>query len=132
MNPDLNIYMASRTQNSGWGRIAALPHQNHPSSRSGSRRGGAEVARARRVRPGVNLRRALRVGAWNVLSLSDDHRLPCLSDELRKLRVDIVGLSEVRRPGSGEISRGCYTYYWSGRSDGARRGGVAIGISSRM
>ena len=125
-------YMASRTQNSGWGRIAALPHQNHPSSRSGSRRGGAEVARARRVRPGVNLRRALRVGAWNVLSLSDDHRLPCLSDELRRLRVDIVGLSEVRRPGSGEISRGGYTYYWSGRSDGARLGGVAVGISSRL
>ncbi len=46
--------------------------------------------------------------------------------------MDIVGLSEVRRPGSGEISSGGYTYYWSGRSDGARLGGVAIGISSRL
>ena len=72
------------------------------------------------------------MGAWNVLSLSDDHRLPCLSDELRRLRVDIVGLSEVRRPGSGEISSGCYTYCSSGRSAGAHLGGVAVGISSRL
>ncbi len=46
--------------------------------------------------------------------------------------MDIVGLSEVRRPGSGEICSGGYIYYWSGRSDGARLGGVAIGISSRL
>ena len=72
------------------------------------------------------------MGAWNILTLSDDHRLPHLSDELRRLRVDIVGLSEARRPGSGEISSGGYTYYWSGRSDGARLGEVAIGISSRL
>ena len=72
------------------------------------------------------------MGAWNVLTLSDDHRLPHLSSELRRLRVDVVGLSEVRRPGSGEISSEGYTYYWSGRSDGAHLGGVAIGISSRL
>ena len=72
------------------------------------------------------------MGTWNILSLSDDHRLPCLSDELRRLRVDIVGLSEVRRPGSGEVSSGGYTYYWSGRGDGAHLGGVAVGISSRL
>ena len=103
-----------------------------PTLHIGSSRGGANVARARRARPGVNLRRALRVGAWNILSLSDDHRLPHLSAELRRLRVDIVGLSETRRPGNGEISSGGYTYYWSGQSDGAHLRGVAIGISSRL
>ncbi len=46
--------------------------------------------------------------------------------------MDIVGLSEVRRPGSGEISSGGYTYYWCGRSDGTRLGEVAIAISSRL
>ena len=46
--------------------------------------------------------------------------------------MDIVGLSEVRRPGSGEVSSGGYTYYWSGRGDGAHLGGVAVGISSRL
>ena len=46
--------------------------------------------------------------------------------------MDIVGLAEARRPGSGEISSGGYTYYWSGRSDGTRVAGVAIGISSQL
>ena len=49
---------------------------------------------------GVNRRRVLRMGSWNVLSLSDNQRLPHLSDELSRLRVDMVGLSETRRPGS--------------------------------
>ncbi|MCP3680346.1 MAG: endonuclease/exonuclease/phosphatase family protein [Gammaproteobacteria bacterium] len=81
---------------------------------------------------GADLRRALCDGTWNILNLSKDHQLPLLSGELSRLRVDIVGLSEVRRPGNGEISSGGYTYYWSGMSNGARLRGVAIGISSRL
>ncbi|KAG0714100.1 Tyrosyl-DNA phosphodiesterase 2 [Chionoecetes opilio] len=68
----------------------------------------------------VHFEMVLRVGSWNVLSLSDDRRLPLLSGELSRLRVDIVGLSEMRRPGSGETSSGGYTYYWSGMSNGHR------------
>ena len=41
--------------------------------------------------------------------------------------MDIVGLSEMRRPGSGEISSRGFTYYWSGMSIG-----LAICISSRL
>ena len=98
----------------------------------GGGRGSAEAAPTRRTIPGVNLRRALRVGSWNVLSLSEDHRLPHLSAELGRLRVDIAGLSETRRPGSGETSSGGYTYYWSGMSNGTRLRGVAVAISSRL
>ena len=72
------------------------------------------------------------MGSWNILSLSDDHRLPHLSDELSRMKVDIVGLSETRRPGSGEISSKGYTYYWSGMSNDHRLRGVAIGISRRL
>ncbi|KAG0710316.1 Craniofacial development protein 2 [Chionoecetes opilio] len=52
--------------------------------------------------------------------------------ELRRLRVDIVGLSELRRPGSGETSSGSYTYFWSGMSNGDHVQGLAIGISSKL
>ena len=89
-----------------------------PHSSSGGDAGCAEEAPARGAGRGVNLRRVLRVGSWNILSLSDDQRLPHLSDELSRLRVDIVGLSETRRPGSGEISSRGYTYYWSGTGIG--------------
>ena len=44
----------------------------------------------------------------------------------------LLGLSETRRPGSGETSSKGFTYYWSGMSNGHHVKGVAIGISSRL
>ena len=44
-----------------------------PTSDFGGAGGAADVAPARWTAPGVNLRRVLRVGSWNVLSLSEDH-----------------------------------------------------------
>ena len=85
------------------------------------------MAPTRWTTPGVNLRRVLCVGSWNVLSLSEDHRLPHLSDELSRLRVDMVGLS-----GSGETNSKGFTYYWSGMSNIHHVKRVAIGISSRL
>ena len=70
------------------------------------------------------------MGSWNILSLSENHRLPHLSDELSRLRVDKV--SETRRPGNGKTSSKGFTYYWSGMSSGHRVKGVAIGVSSRL
>ena len=79
----------------------------------------AKDSRARRRGHGINLRRPLRVGAWNVLSLSEDNRLLHLSGEVRRLGVEVAALSQTRRPGTGEISSGGYTYYWSGSANGA-------------
>ena len=59
-------------------------------------------------------------------------RLLHLSDELSKLKMDIVGLSEKKRPSSGEISSRGFTYYWFGISNGDRLKGVALGVSSRL
>lgn len=74
------------------------------------------------------------MGAWNILSPSEDHRLPHLPAELREFRVYIVlwGPSETRRPENGDIRRGSYIYYWSGPSDDARLNGVAIAFCSRL
>ena len=43
-----------------------------------------------------------------------------------------MGLSETSRPGSGEIIRRGFTYYWSGMSNSARLKEIAIGVSSRL
>ncbi|KAG0730190.1 Craniofacial development protein 2 [Chionoecetes opilio] len=120
---------ASLRESSTLNQVVGPPSPNFS---CGGGRGGAEAAPARRITSEINLRRVLRVGSWNVLSLSDNHRLPLLSGELSRLKVDIVGLSETRRPGSGETSSGGYTYYWSGLSNGHRVRGVAIGISSKL
>ena len=98
---------------------------------SGGRR-AAEVTPARRTSSDVNLRRDLRVGSWNILTLLEDYGLPHLSNELSRLRMDIVGLSETRRPGSGEISSRGFTYYWHGMTNGGCLKGVDISVSSRL
>ena len=94
--------------------------------------GGAEVSSTRRRSPFVNLKRSLWVGAWNVLSKREDDYLSLLSSELKCLDIGIAALSEVRRPDSGEIMAGGYTYYWSGRSDGCHAKGVAGAVSNKL
>ena len=44
--------------------------------------------------------------------------MPHLSDDLSRLRMDMVELSETKRPGRGETSSKGFTYYWSGMSNG--------------
>ena len=100
----------------------------NPSSFGSMGRGGAEATSAGRRASRLNLRRPCRVAAWNVLSLRDDNHLPLLSRELGRLGIAIAALSEVRRPKSGEISVGGYTYYWSGRLDGYHSERVTIAI----
>ena len=46
--------------------------------------------------------------------------------------MNIVGLSETRKPGSGEISSRGFTYYWSGMNNGAHLKGTAVGVFSRL
>ncbi|XP_069972530.1 craniofacial development protein 2-like [Penaeus vannamei] len=82
--------------------------------------------------PRTNLRRDVRVGAWNVRSLRQDDRLPLLSRELGRLRVNVAALLEVRRPSSGAVNVSGYTYYWPGRSEGHHLQGVAMSISNRL
>ena len=81
-----------------------------PISNFGGAGRAADVAPTRWTTPEVNLRMVMRVGFWNAVSLSEDHRLPHLSDEISMLRVDMVGLSETRKPGSGETSSKGFTY----------------------
>ena len=44
--------------------------------------------------------------------------------------IGIAALSEVRRPDSGEIMAGGYTYDWSGHSDGSHAHGVVVAVSN--
>ena len=60
-------------------------------------RNGAEVSSTRRRSPWVNLRRSLRVGAWNVLSQREDDHLSLLSSELKRLDIRIPTLAVWQR-----------------------------------
>ena len=100
----------------------------HPAYSSGGDGGAAQVVPPHQTNHRVNLRRVLHISSWNILTLSEDHWLSRLSDKLSRLRMDIVGLSDTRRPARGEINSSGFTYYWSGMNNGARLKGVGIGV----
>ena len=67
------------------------------------------------------------------MSYPEERMINCLlSSELKRLDISIAAFSEVRRPDSGEIMAGGYTYYWSGRSDGHHAQGVAVAVSNKL
>ncbi|XP_065571485.1 uncharacterized protein LOC136034273 [Artemia franciscana] len=73
--------------------------------------------------------RGLRTATWNVLTLNAPASKNLLSDELRKNKVSIVGLTEARLTGSGEERLGnSDPLLWSGRS--TRRNGVGLALNS--
>ena len=109
------------------------PQGNLPGSDCGSVcQGGAEMSSTRRRSPLVNLSRFLRVGAWNVLSLSEVDHLSLLSPQFKCLNIGIGALSEVWRPKSSKIMVVGYTHYWSGHSDGYNAQGVAVAVSNKL
>lgn len=49
---------------------------------------------------------------------------PEINRELKRLRMDTVGLSEMKKPNSGKTSSAGYSCYWSDLSDGTLFRGV--------
>ena len=59
--------------------------------------------------------RHIRVGTWNVRTLRQAGKFVNVCREMRRLNCDILGLSEVRFNGSGELNgEGCKLYYSGG------------------
>ena len=57
-----------------------------------------------------------------------------IARELQRLQLDIAGLTETRRAGSGELveSEGGYTFFWKGVEEGPRRAGVSFAIKTKL
>nr|XP_021199035.2 LINE-1 retrotransposable element ORF2 protein [Helicoverpa armigera] len=73
-----------------------------------------------------------RIACWNVRTLSEDSRLAQAETEMLRYKLQILGLSEVRRNGFGELrtSRGL-TFLYSGKEDeeDVRENGVGFLLS---
>ena len=65
------------------------------------------MSSTRRQSAWINLRRSLRVGAWNVLSPREDNHLSLLSSELKRLNIVIAKLLE-----RFEVRRGSEIVSW--------------------
>ena len=84
--------------------------------------------------PSNFIKHRLNLATWNVLSLeSSTSKLYELSENVSKYNLDVLGLTETHRPGTGEemLENGSL-FINSGRSDGYRRQGVGLVLSKAV
>ena len=75
-------------------------------------------------------RHSYKIGTWNVRTLNQGGKLENLKTEMQKNDVSVLGVSEVRWKGQGEIRSGDYTVYYSGGERAER--GVAIVVHKSL
>src|SRR5438132_7956068 len=66
----------------------------------------------------------IKIGTWNVRKLTDPGKLNNIKQEMKRLGINILGLSEVRWKGAGEQVQDGYRIIYSGGEEHQR--GVAI------
>ena len=69
------------------------------------------------------------VGTWNVRTLYATGQLEILIHQMKDVNWSILGLSEVRWTGEGEINKEDYKIIYSGRTDDRHQDGVALIIT---
>ncbi|KAF0753999.1 craniofacial development protein 2-like [Aphis craccivora] len=69
-----------------------------------------------------------RIGTWNVKTLLQTGKLENLKVEMKRLKIDILGVSQMRWPKSGDFWSGEYRIIYSGTEDGRLGKKKRIGI----
>lgn len=74
----------------------------------------------------------MRFGTWNIRTLYKPGSLQCVLKEINRYNVDIVGLQEIRWPGSGNLKSENMTVFFSGKNNGKHDNGVGFVIKSSV
>ena len=70
------------------------------------------------------------IGTWNVRSMNQG-KLEVVKQEMAKVNVDILGISELKWTGMGEFNSDDHYIYYCGQ-ESLRRNGVAIIVNKRV
>ena len=70
------------------------------------------------------------IGTWNVRSMNQ-RKLEVVKQEMARLNVDILGISELKWTGMGEFNSDDHYIYYCGQ-ESLRRNGVAITVNKRV
>ena len=70
------------------------------------------------------------IGTWNVRSM-DQGKLEVVKQEMARVNVDILGISELKWTGMGEFNSDDHYIYYCGK-ESLRRNGVAIMVNKRV
>lgn len=73
-----------------------------------------------------------RIGTWNTRTLFESGKLDNAIQEMTRLRLDILGVSETRWPGSGICQKNGAVFYYAGNDDPNHRNGVGFILTDEM
>lgn len=68
----------------------------------------------------------LKIGTWNAKSLYAAGKTHNIINEMKRMNINILGVSEVRWPSSGQVNIGDHTMYYAGNAEPHHYNGVAI------
>jgi hypothetical protein len=88
----------------------------------------AEVSNPTRTLLGS--KRTTKIGFWNVRTMAQSTKSAQVAEEMKRYHLDILGLSEVRWPGTDKRVVSGLTFIYSGREDGKHMEGVGIMMSA--
>ena len=70
------------------------------------------------------------MGTWNVRSMNQG-KLKVVKQEMARVNIDILGISELKWTGMGEFNSGDHSIYYCGQ-ESLRRNGVALIDNKRV
>ena len=70
------------------------------------------------------------IGTWNVRSMNQG-KMEVVIQEMARVNIDILGISELKRTGMGELNSDDHYIYYCGQ-ESLRRNGVAIMVNKRV
>ena len=70
------------------------------------------------------------IGTWNVRAMNED-KLEVVTQEMARVNIDILGISELKWTGMGEFNSDDHDIYYCGQ-ESLRRNGVAIMVNKRV
>lgn len=73
-----------------------------------------------------------KIGFWNVRTMATATKSAQIAEEMKRYELDILGLSEVRWPGTDRRVVSGLTFIYSGREDGKHFEGVGIMRTPRV
>ena len=68
----------------------------------------------------------MKTGTWDVTTIKDGYCIDILTDEIRRFKLDLLGVSETHSPGVGSMKLGDIEFVYSDRKDGVHRQGVGL------
>ena len=116
----------------GWGfgvRLAPYHSKNKLASKSQYESAGRiNGNRHKRVKRNMN---KINIGTWNVLTLLKPGKMQELSEQLEKVKMDIVALQEIRWNGDGIINKKNFVLYYSGSQKKKGQAGTGFFVKKK-